>query len=374
MSIDILSVSTQSDLRTFIFLPAKLYQNMSRWVPPLYGDEWNLHNPAANPALAHADVIRLLAFQSGKPVGRIMGIIQKKYNEEKDERTARFFQLDCIDDQAVAHALLLNISAWAKARHMEKLIGPYGFSDKDPQGLQIEGNEYLPVLGTPSHPVYLKGLVESFAMKKEIDCLSYTFPIGSTLPERYQNVIQRSLSQNALRVLEFTRKRELKPFILPVLRLVNETYRPLFGFVAMSEHEMKKLANQYMPILDPELVKVIIDKHEHVVAFVVAMPEMSAGIQRAKGKLFPFGFIHILRAARQATQLNLMLGAVKPGFRGIGLNALLAKSLFETARKRGFKTIDSHLILETNTLMRAECERLNGTVYKRYRVYQKSLL
>lgn len=161
---------------------------------------------------------------------------------------------------------------------------------------------------------------------------------------------------------------------MPVLRLVNETYAPLFGFASMSEEEMKKFASQYLPVLDPEYVKVVVNTTGDVIAFVVGMPDMSAGVQKAKGKLFPFGFIYIINAMRKSKQLNLMLGAIKNEYRGSGISAMMGKAMIESANKCGLEIMDSHLILENNLLMRGEYERLNGKVCKRYRIFSKSLM
>jgi hypothetical protein len=155
---------------------------------------------------------------------------------------------------------------------------------------------------------------------------------------------------------------------------VNEAYKDIFGFVPMSEAEMVKFAAQYLPILDPDFVKIIVNKQNEVVAFVVSMPNMSRGLQQARGELFPFGFIPILLSMKKTKQLDLLLGAVKPGHRGIGLTAVLACSLLASAKKRGLQKIDSHLILEENHVMRAECENLDGEVHKRYRVFGKTVL
>jgi hypothetical protein len=197
--------------------------------------------------------------------------------------------------------------------------------------------------------------------------------IPETLSPVYQKVYNRVTAHADLRVIEFKSKRKLKPYIIPVFRLVNETYASIFGFVPMTEEEMKKFAGQYLPVLDPEFVKVIINSKNELIAFIVSMPDMSPGIQKAKGRLFPFGFIHILRAMRKTKQLNLLLGAVRADYRGKGINVLMGKHLFESARKRKLTTIDSHLILESNLKMRGECEKLGGVVRKRYRVYQKLL-
>ncbi len=373
MNIELKPADSKSLLKEFIYLPEKIYAGYNRWVPPLYADEWNFHNPKQNKSLNHAEVIRLIAYRQHKPVGRVMGIINKTYNAAHNEKTVRFFALDCINDLSVAQCLLQRIEAWGREKGMTKIIGPYGFSDKDPQGLQIEGLDLLPVLATPTNPDYLQPLVEQQGYGKELDCVSYQIPIPEQLPETYRNVYNRIAANRQVKLIEFTGKGKLKPYIIPVFRLVNETYSPIFGFVPMTEEEMKKFAAQYLPVLDAEFVKIVVNLQNEVVAFVVSMPEMSAGIQKAKGRLFPLGFIHILNAMRKTQQLNLLLGAIKPEYRGKGINVLMGQALIASAKKRGMNVIDSHLILETNVTMRAECEKLGGVLRKRYRVYGKSL-
>lgn len=365
-------VNTRQLLRQFIHLPENLSGGRPNWVPPIYMDEWNFHNPKNNSSLSYSETIRILAFSGSKPVGRIMGIINKRYNKKYGLSNASFFNLDCINDQQVAHALLLNVEQWAAEKGMNKIIGPYGFSDKDPQGLQIEGFDHLPVIATPTNPSYLQNLIESDGYQKEIDCVSYQYKVPAQVPAIFHKVVERIAGNSNLQLIEFKKKSQLKPHIMPVLRLVNETYSHLFGFVTMTETEMNNLAAQYLFVLDPDFVKVIQNKKGETIAFGVGLPDISHGIQKAKGRLFPFGFIHILSAMKSATQLNLMLGAVKPSTRNLGLNALLATSMINTAIRRGIKNMDSHLILETNHQMRREFERVGATLYKRYRVYQKS--
>jgi GNAT superfamily N-acetyltransferase len=373
MTIEIKVVDGNSLLKQYIFLPEKIYKGDARWVPPLYADEWAFHNPNENKALTYCDTIRVLAFADNKPVGRIMGIIHHPYNQQHNEKTVRFFNLDCINNQSVAEALIRYIETWGKNKGMNNIIGPFGFSDKDPQGLQVDGLEHLPVLATPTNPAYLQELVERVGFTKKVDCVSYCMPIEQAIPPVYEKIFDRIQRNKTLKLIEFTSKKKLKPYIIPVFRLVNEAYAHIFGFVPMTEEEMKKFAAQYLPVLDPSFVKVVVDQHDTLIAFVVAMPDMSVGMQRSKGKLFPFGFIHILLSMQKATQLNLLLGAVKPGHQGKGITVLLGKSILESARKRNMKLMDSHLILENNQLMRSECERVGGTVYKRFRVYHKMI-
>jgi GNAT superfamily N-acetyltransferase len=371
-SIVLRQVEDKSSLRQYISLPQRLYQSYANWVPPIYADEWKFHDPKRNLALTSSDVVRVIAERAGKAVGRIMGIHLLQPNEQKTEAT-RFFNFDCVNDQAVAHSLLHFVEEWAAQEGINKLIGPFGFSDKDPQGLQIEGLEHLPVIAAPSNPPYLPSLLEGEGYTKEFDCLSYKLPIEKEGPPLYEKVYQRILRNRSLKLVEFKTKREIKPYIVPALRLVNETYGAVFGFVPMSEGEMKRLAAQYMPVIDPAFLKVVEDETGQLIGFVIAMPDMSRGIQRAKGRLLPFGFLQMLAAARKTRQLNAMLGAIKQDFRSRGVNVLLGKALMRSALERGFEFIDSHLVLESNLKMCAEYENLGGRIYKRFRVYQKTV-
>ena len=365
-------VEDKSSLRRYISLPQRLYQSYPNWVPPIYADEWKFHDPKRNVALTSSEVVRVVAERAGKAVGRIMGIHMHRPNEQKTG-AARFFNFDSINDQAVAHALLRCVEKWAAKKSIHKLIGPFGFSDKDPQGLQIEGLEHLPVIAAPSNPPYLPSLLEGEGYTKEFDCLSYKLPIEKEGPPLYEKVYQRVLRKRAVRLVEFKTKREIKPYIVPALRLVNETYGSVFGFVPMSEEEMKRLAAQYMPVIDPAFVKIAEDETGQLIGFVLAIPDMSRGIQKANGRLLPFGFLQMLAAARRTRQLNAMLGAIKQDFRSRGINVLLGKALTSSALERGFEFIDSHLVLESNLKMCAEYENLGGRIYKRFRVYQKTI-
>jgi hypothetical protein len=373
MSITLKEVTTRHELKEYIHLPGKIYSSYSNWVPTILQDEWAFHNPKQNLALNKNETIKFLAFSNEKCVGRIMGIIHRVYNETHNEKTARFFHFDCVEDQAIAKELISTIEKWALSKGMNKLIGPYGFSDKDPQGLQVEGFGHLAVISTPSHPPYLVKFLENLGFTKEVDCVSYSLKVTEELPAHYQNVLHRVKQNPSFKLIEFKSTRQLKPYIVPVFRLVNETYSHLFGFVPMTEIEMKKFAAQYLPILDPQFVKVIVDHNDNVIAFTVAMPDLSKGIQKAKGRLFPFGILYILKSMKSAIQLDLLLGAVKQGFRKRGITVLMADAIFKSAAKRKMTTIDSHLILETNEVMRAECENIGGTLYKRFRVFKKTI-
>jgi len=367
-------IKNSKELGNFIKLPAKLYQNDPRWVPPLYVDEYQFHDPKKNPAFACSIVERWIAYKNDEPVGRIMGIIHQEYNRRHEEKTARFFQMDCMNDLEVASLLIQTVEEWTIENGMNQLIGPFGFSDKDPQGFQIEGLEHLPVIATPAHPAYLPAMLETLGYGKYLDCVSYRIPVPAALPPLYERVLKRVEQNRQIHLLEFESRTALKPYVVPVFQLINETYTPLFGFIPMSEAEINKMAKQYLPILNPAFVKAMVDDKGQLLSFVVAMPDMSKGLQKAKGKLFPFGLLYIFSAIRRSKQLNLLLGAVKENYRGKGLDVYMAMALIKTASAKGLTHMDSHLILETNRTMRAECEKLDGELYKRFRVFVKQLI
>lgn len=366
-------VRSSKDLHRYIHLPERLPGQRPNYVPPVWTDEHTFHDPTKNEALKDCETVRFLAWQDERCTGRIMGIVHRAHNRAHGETTARFYQLDTINDRSVSAALLDAVERWARSQGMDRIIGPFGLSDKDPQGAQVSGFEHLPVIATPTNPDFLPGHIEAHGYSKLSDAVAYRTPIPETLPPLYGRIVKRLQATSDFRLVPIHSRRTLKPWVVPVFRLVNESYKDLFGFIPMPPAEMKKLAAQYMPVLDPALVKVLVDQENTPVAFVVALPDMSEGLRRAKGRLFPFGFIRVLRAMRRAKQLDLLLGAVQPNLQGKGLTGLLAMELLSTARARGFTHMDSHLVLESNLRMRAEMERLGGTEWKRYRVFAKDL-
>jgi GNAT superfamily N-acetyltransferase len=366
-------VEGEKNLRRYVFLPERLRGQRPNYVPPIWSDEHAFHDPDRNTALKDCNTVRFLAWQNGRCRGRIMGLVHQGHNRLHGEHTARFYQLDAEDDPEVSRALLSAVERWAREQGMERIIGPFGLSDKDPQGAQVQGFGHLPVIATPANPDFLPGHIEACGYAKFSDALSYRTPITGRLPVLYERIAERLGKSGEFRLVAFRSSRALRPWVVPVLRLVNETYRDLLGFVPMMEAEMAKLAKQYMPVLDPGLVKVVVDRAGEPAGFVVGVPDMSEGVRRANGRLFPFGFIHVMRAMRRSRQLDLLLGAVRPDLQGRGITCLLAKELLSTAHQRGFTHMDSHLVLETNLRMRAEVERLGGVEWKRYRVYVKDI-
>jgi hypothetical protein len=374
MDITIREVKSRRDLRKFIFLPEKIHANHTNWVHPIYMDEWKYFDSKKNKAFSYSETLLLLAYRGEEVVGRIMGIINKRYNEYKGEKTARFGYLETWEDEEIVRALLQAIEEWAREERMAKIIGPYGFTDQDPEGFLIEGFENRATIATYYNFEWMPQMVERQGYAKDVDYFVYQLEVPKEIPEFYKKIYERVRRKGNFEIVEFKKRKEIKPWIIPVLQLMNECYigSNIYGYTPLDEQEMMDLAKRYLPVLDPRLVKVV-RREEEIVAFIVGIPDMTEGIQKARGRLLPFGFLKILRAAKKTKQLDLLLGAVKGPYRGRGLDVLMGVGMLISAYESGLKMIDTHHELESNVLVRAEMEKMGGKLYKRFRVYTKNL-
>ncbi len=365
-------VLTKRDLRRFIHLPEKIHKNDPQWLPPIYMDEWELFDRKRNRAFNYSETALWLAFRGKKPVGRIMGITNKRYNEIHRENHSRFCFMECFEDQEVFHALISTVEDWARKQGMERIVGPLGFSDKDPQGFQIEGFEYPSFIVSATNSPYMPVMLEREGFEKKVDLVNYLIKIPEKLPGIYERAYTRITRNNQFRIIEFKSKKEIKKYILPVLELLNQTFIEIYGFVPLDDQEKMDLAKRYLTILDPEFMKVV-ESEGQVVGFAVGVPDLSPGIRAAKGRLFPFGFIKILKASKRSKKLLMVLGGVKKEFRNQGIDVLMAVKMIDSCIRNKMDSIDVHLVLETNKTMIGECERVGGQVLKKWRIYDKPL-
>ena len=365
-------VLTRKDRRDFIYLPEKVHKNEPDWLPPIYMDEWELYDRKKNKSFQYADAILLLAYRDNIPVGRIMGIINNRYNSINNEQHGRFCFMECYNDREVFHTLITKVEDWVRQKGMTRIIGPLGFSDKDPQGFQIEGFEYPQFMTSANNSSYMPELIETEGYEKKIDLVNYLGKIPEKLPLIYEKVLARVDKIEEYKIIEFNSKKELKPYIIGVLELMNETFAEIYGFVPLNDKEKIDFAARYLPILDPKFIKIIVIKGE-LVGFAIGLPDFSKGIRDAKGRLFPFGIFKILSDSKKSRKLLMMLGGVKKAYRGKGLEILMGVKIFKSGIKHKMKMIDSHLVLENNTRMRSEYERIGCQVVKKFRIYQKEL-
>lgn len=374
MDVVIKPVETKRDLKTFIHLPAKIHKNHLNWVPPIYMDDREFFNPKKNRQFGHCDTILLLAYKKEEVVGRVMGIISHHYNQQHNENHGRFAFIETWNDQEVYHELIKYVGNWAKEKGMQKLVGPLAFSDKDPQGFLTEGFDEPVSLASNCSLPYMVNLTENEGFYKKEDLVVYKIDIPDEIPGFYKKIGERFERNNKnFTVIEFTTRRKIKPYIHPVFELINKTFTEIYGFLPFTKKEIDDFANRYLFLVNPKFVKVVVNEKNEVISFVIAMSDLSRGIQKSKGFLIPFGIIHVLGAGKKSDQLNLMLGAIDPKYQGRGLDVAMGLKLLASAKAAGKTTIDSHLELEYNTKVRAEMEKMGGKVYKRYRIYQKDL-
>jgi GNAT superfamily N-acetyltransferase len=337
-------------------------------------DDQTFFNPKTNKSFSYCDHKLILAIKDNEVVGRCMGLIHHKYNAEHNEKCGRFSFIETYNDQEVFHALTDYIAKWSKANGMNKLVGPLGFSDKDPQGFLFEGYDEVNVIATNCNFPYLTEFCEKEGFTKKADLVEYKIEIPDKFPPIYDKIAERFKQNNQnIRIAEYKRKTQFRPVIRPVLTLINETFTDIYGFTPFSEKDMDDYANRYIFLLDPHFIKVALNEKNEVIGNIIAMPDISDGVKKCRGRLLPFGFLDVLAASRKTKRLVLLLGSIHPRYQGRGIEVMMGIKMLESAKKFGKTVIDSHLELENNTKVRAEMERMGGVVYKRYRIYQKDL-
>ena len=255
---------------------------------------------------------------------------------------------------------------------MEKVVGPLGFNDQDQKGFIVEGFEFEPSTQTVYNFEYMPALVETWGYQKEIDYVVYQIDLTKPIPAVYERIVDRLYQRGNFELPCFTKKRELKCWIKPVLHLMNETFAELFGYDALTNEEMHVLSRKFLPVIDPRFVKIALIKGD-LAAFILGIPSLNDGFRKAKGRLFPFGIYHLLKAPRKTKQFDLLVAGVRSEYRGAGLDVYGMLSIISEARKAGYTILDSHHELETNLAVRHVMEKWGGKVSKRFRVYYKEL-
>jgi len=370
--LEIKEVKDRRQLKMFIQLPFEIHRYHPLWVPPLLTEEWKYFESNKNIAFTKNDTILLLAFRNRKPVGRIMGIINTQRNNKLSQYCAWFSNLECYDDLSVAKALMDVLEAWAIKKGMDKMVGPMGFSNQDPEGYLIKGFELEPSISTYSNFEYIPALLDQLGYSKEVDYVVYQIDLTKLTPDLYLKIIERFQIKEKYQFQNFRKRKELKPYIRPVLKLMNGLFYDLNGYNPLTDEEIRIVGEQYLQIIDPRFM-IIAKKDNDIIGFLIGIPNLNYGFRKAKGRLFPFGFYHLLRAPSKTKQFDLLLGGIRSEFRGMGIDACGMLAIIEEARDAGYTLMDSHHELETNMTVRKEMERLGGEIKKRFRIYKKQL-
>jgi hypothetical protein len=367
-------VVSKADRRDFVKFPYKIYKNNPYWVPQITQDEIKNISKESNPAFEFCDAQYWLAFKNGEPVGRIGGIINHRYNEKVGKKYARFSQIDMIDNPEVAATLLKTVEEWAKNKGAELIHGPFGFTDMDPEGMLIEGFDELGTIATIYNHPYYPRYMEQNGYEKEADWLEYELILPKEIPDKVERVAKIALERNKLTVLKVKSAKELMPYTRELFEVLNACYEGLHGFVALTDKQIDMYIKQYFGFIIPDYVPIVVDKDNHVVAFGITMPSLSKAFQKAKGSLFPFGFIHILMAMRKNNRADLYLTGVRPDYQDKGVNAAMMCEMNKVFLKYHIEKVESNPELETNSKVQAQWRFYDKRQHKRRRCFVKSLV
>lgn len=370
--IEIKEVSGKKQLKDFVMFPYELYKNDSYYVPPIIKDEYHILQPELNPAFAFCDARFWVVYKNGKVAGRIGAIINRKYNEKIGKVKGRFSRLEFIDDPDVSALLLETAEKWLRDKGCTEIHGPLGFTNLDTQGMLIEGFDHLPSIASVYHKPYYKKHVEALGFEKENDWIEFRLTVGEQAQKKAKRGAQLIARRYGFEIVKPQSKDELRSFVKPMFKILNEAFTELPYVSPFTEELITLYSEKYIKVMDPKFVR-IIKKDDRIIAFLISVPSLSEAMQKAKGKLFPFGFIHVLRALRKPKVLDLMLTGVIPEFQNAGAAVLLFAEIQEQILSMGFDQMETTGIFETNHNVISNWKNYPHIQHKRRRCFVKSL-
>lgn len=322
MDISIKKVVTKHDLRKFIGFPYTLYKGNKYWCPPMHLDEKNTLSRTKNPAFDFCEAEYFLAYRGKVLVGRIAGIINHKANERWNEKLVRFGWIDFIDDREVSAKLIDSVIEWGKEKGMTGIHGPLGFSDMDNEGMLIKGFDEMSTLACIYNYAYYPEHMVSLGFEKAADWIQYEFEVPQEIPDKVERMSKLVMEKYKLHVIKEKKAKNLLPYGRKMFVLLNQAFDQLYGFTSLSQKQMDMYVKTYFGFIRPEFVSFVVDEKDDLVGFGVSMPSLTKALQRCNGRLFPFGFIYILRALKKNDVIDMYLNGVRPDFHGKGINAL----------------------------------------------------
>ncbi|MBQ9073150.1 MAG: N-acetyltransferase [Muribaculaceae bacterium] len=376
MALEIKPVApVKKELRRYVQFGIDLYKNNPYFVPPLIFDEVDTLLPDKNPAFEFCTAQSFMAYRDGKPAGRITGIINDVVNRRTGENTLRFGFVDFIDDAEVVDALFDAVARWGRSQGMTSIVGPMGFSDLDHEGMLTEGFEELGTMATIYNYPYYPAHMERMGFEKDAQWVEYRMTVPDKVPDKYQRIAEIVRKKYDLRVLKFTNRKELKDrYGQALFELINESYDKLYGYSPLTQKQIDHYIGMYLGILRLDCVCVIVDSDDNLVGVGISLPSFSKALQRGRGRLFPFGWWHIIKALKAHNDIvDLMLVAVKPEYQSKGVNALLFADLLPTYIKNGYKFAESNPELEDNAAVQLQWQYFERRQHRRRQAYRKSL-
>lgn len=366
---------TKKNLRKFTQFQIDLYRGNGCYVPPLISDDVKTLDPKENPAFDFCEAQCFMAYEDGRPVGRVAAIINNAVNERSGEKSVRFGFLDFEDNPEVSAALMKAVEDWGRERGMTRVIGPLGFTDLDHEGMLIEGFDELSTMATIYNYPYYPEHIERLGYAKDSDWKEFVMDVPDGIPEKMNRVADIVKKRTGLKVKKYTSRKKIKEeYGRALFELVNEAYDPLYEYSPLTDRQIEYYIDQYLDLLDLDLVTIIVDEEEKLVGVGISMPSMSRALQKAKGKLFPFGWIPLLKGLKgKNDRVDLLLVAVKPEYQSKGVNALLFQDLIPYYIKRGFKWAESNPEMETNAKVQSQWDYFTHRQHRRRRSYVKNI-
>lgn len=366
----------RSELRKAVKFGIDLYKNNEFYVPPLIMDEVDTLMPEKNPASDFCESQTFVARRDGRIVGRITAIINRVVNERTGKNDLRFGFVDFIDDREVADALFEAVAAWGRERGMTSIVGPLGFTDMDCEGMLIEGYGELSTMATIYNYPYYVEHVERMGFKKDIDWVEFLMTVPDTIPEKHMRIAEIVKKKYNLHVAQLKSKKELKErYGKAIFDLINRTYDKLYGYSPITERQAEHYIKVYLGLLKPQNVCIIVDADDHVVGVGISIPSFSRPLQRNRGRLFPFGWIPMLKPllSGKSDIVDLLLVGIDLEYQSKGVNALLFTELIPRFRNAGYRYAESHPEMETNSNVQKQWEYFERRQHKRRRCYRKPL-
>lgn len=369
--IEVKEISGKNALKAFVKFPFQLYKNHPYWVPPLIKEEVESFDPNVNPVFEHAEAKFFLAYENGEIKGRVVTIANSIEIEQQKIPKMRFGWMDFVDDKRVSAALFDKIEEMGRAYQLEFMEGPVGFSNLDKVGVLTEGYDSLGSMATwYNHPYYVDHY-EAYGFKKEKKFVESMFWVKDSQPERYKKMSRIIKKRYKLRSVNFKKPSEVMPYVDELFALFNKSYARLSSFVPMTQSQIQFFKDKYVGFINPEFVKVILDEQDKMIAFGITLPSFARALQKAQGKLFPFGFLHLLWAKKHSKSSTFYLIGVDPEFQKKGVTALIFEDFYNSFVKNGIEKAIITPELEDNKDIQLIWDGFNPIHFKRRTTYRK---
>ena len=363
-------------MRRFVLFPEKLYRDNEYYVPPLVAGEMATLDSRVNPASEFCDYALFLAYKDGEIVGRIAAIVNRLANSQWNHKEVRFGWIDFTDDREVSAALLGKVEEFGRERGMESVVGPLGFTDFDPEGMLVEGYDKLGTMPLIYNHPYYREHIEALGFVKDVDWVEFKLFVSEKGPERLLKVAELVGRRTNVHLRKCTRRMFRKEdYGRKIFDLINLCYKDLYEFTVLPRKMADKYLGFYLNLIDLDYVSVVENDKGELVAFGITMPSLARALQKCRGRLFPFGWWHLLKAmyGKGNEGMEMLLIGVRPDYQNLGINSLLFADMYGKRLKGGCKWAETNANLETNYKIMSQWEEFDRELVKRRRSYKKLL-